>query len=336
MSVMNLQRVDPLSLDARTAEQLAEVKNASAQAAGISVLPINAASIAAEARYTHDDRPYDAMWLVREDEDGDAVAMASLELSRWDNPHLALGFCSVHPNVRRRGIGTQLLRAQAAYCRDQERSLLLTFCHGGTAGEDLLLEYGFEVAQPMAQRRLYPQRVDYDQIQLLADDAAGKAGDYELIRLDGPAPDEWLPGLVSLFEAMNDAPQDDMDTTPDVYPVERLRAYDAAMSHRRQHLYRLIARHLPTGEWAGHTIVCVDEHSPGMAMQEDTTVIEAHRGHRLGMWLKATMLLWLREEQPGLETIDTWNAESNGHMIAVNDELGCVVNSRGTALQLHL
>ncbi len=334
MTLMKVQRIDPRSLDSRTADQLAEAKNASAKAAGLDVPTLTGASVVAEARYTHDDRPYDAMWLVRED--GDAVGMASLELPRWDNPHMALGFCSVHPNVQRRGLGTQLLRAQTAWCRERGRSLLLTFGMRGTPGEDLLLEYGFELAQPMAQRRLCPRRLDYEHIQALADEAAAKADEYELVRLDGPAPEEWLPGLVSLFEAMNDAPTDAMATTPDVYPVERLRAYDAAMSHRRQHVYRLMARHVPTGQWAGHTIVCVNEHAPGTAMQEDTTVVKAHRGHRLGMWLKAEMLLWLRDEQPGLETIDTWNAESNHHMIAVNDELGCVLNARGQALQLHL
>jgi hypothetical protein len=54
------------------------------------------------------------------------------------------------------------------------------------------------------------------------------------------------------------------------------------------------------------------------------------------MWLKTTMLLWLHDVEPGLQTIDTWNAESNTHMIAVNDELGCVVQAQGAALQLHL
>jgi len=105
---------------------------------------------------------------------------------------------------------------------------------------------------------------------------------------------------------------------------------------RQPHQHRLMARHKETGAWAGHTIVCVDEHCPGFAMQEDTSVVSAHRGHRLGMLLKATMLLWLRDAQPMLETIDTWNALSNRHMIAVNDELGCVVEARGAALQLHL
>ena len=34
------------------------------------------------------------------------------------------------------------------------------------------------------------------------------------------------------------------------------------------------------------------------------------------------MNLWLRDEQPQLVTIDTWNAESNEHMIGVNELLG--------------
>ncbi|MBA2697351.1 MAG: hypothetical protein H0U61_01080, partial [Nocardioidaceae bacterium] len=81
---------------------------------------------------------------------------------------------------------------------------------------------------------------------------------------------------------------------------------------------------------------CVDESRPGVAMQEDTTVVGSHRGHRLGMLLKATMLLWMRDANSGLETIDTWNAESNTHMIAINDALGCTVNAHGAALQRHL
>lgn len=331
---MPLQRIDPRELDDATAEQIADVMNASAEAAGQERVPVTGASVAAQAKYTHDDRPYDAMWVLRVRDE--IMAMASLELPRWDNTHMGLAFCSVHPDVRGRGFGTALLHAQADCCRAAGRSLLLTFVNRDTPGEDLLLECGFEVAQPMAQRRWYPQKLNFDAVQALADDAAGKAVDYELVRLDGPAPQSWLEDLVGLFESINDAPLDDMQLAPDVFPVERIRLYEDAMAHRRQHLYRLMARHLGTGAWAGHTILCVDEHCPGLAMQEDTTVVKEHRGHRLGMWLKATMLLWMRDAQPDLETIDTWNAESNGHMIAVNDELGCVVNARGAALQLRL
>lgn len=332
---MTIGRFDPLDLDDATADRCAQISNESAQASGLDLAPMNAASFAGQARYTHDDRPLDAMWLAR-DADGGVVGHASMDLPAWDNRHMALVFCSVHPDHQGRGTGTQLLQAQVKAVQEAGRSMLLTFAFRETPGMRLLAEHGFEVAQATAQRRLRPQELDLAAIEAYADDASAHAADYELVRLDGPAPEEWLPDLVDVFEAISDAPLDDVDLTPDAFPVERVRNFERAMASRGQHLYRLLARHRRTGEWAGHTILCVDEHRPGVAIQEDTTVVRGHRGHRLGMLLKATMLLWMREQHPDLDTIDTWNAETNDHMIAVNDRLGCFVNARGVVLQLHL
>lgn len=332
---MTIERFDPLDLDDATAARCAEISTVSAQASGLDLGTMSGAGFAGQAKYTHDDRPLDALWLAR-DADGEVVGHASMELPTWDNPHMALVFCSVHPDHQGRGIGTQLLEAQVKATQEARRSMLLTFAFRETPTARLLAERDFEIAQATAQRRLRAQELDYSAIQSYADEASTHAEDYELVRLDGPAPEEWLPDLVDVFESISDAPLDDIDLTPDAFPVERVRNYERAMAARRQHLYRLMARHRPTAEWAGHTILCVDEHRPGVAIQEDTTVVGAHRGHRLGMLLKATMLLWMRAEHPGLVTIDTWNAETNGHMIAVNDKLGCFVNARGVVLQRHL
>jgi hypothetical protein len=62
-------------------------------------------------------------------------------------------------------------------------------------------------------------------------------------------------------------------------------------------------------------------------------VVSSHRGHRLGIRLKTAMLQWLREAEPDLMSIDTWNAVSNAHMIAVNDAIGCRVINHGIAWQ---
>jgi hypothetical protein len=77
----------------------------------------------------------------------------------------------------------------------------------------------------------------------------------------------------------------------------------------------------------------VQEQRPTVADQHDTAVTRAHRGHRLGMLLKAGMLLWLAEAEPQLETVDTWNAESNDHMISVNEALGYRVVARELQFQ---
>ena len=77
----------------------------------------------------------------------------------------------------------------------------------------------------------------------------------------------------------------------------------------------------------------VDSENPAWGEQEDTSVVRAHRGHRLGLLLKADMMRWLAEAEPQLETLDTWNAESNDHMIGVNERLGYRVMGRELQFQ---
>lgn len=155
---MTIERLDPLELDDATADRCAEISTASAQAGGLDLAPMTGAVFSSQATYTHDDRPLDALWLAR-DRDGDSeiVGHASMDLPTWDNQHMALVFCSVHPYHQGRGIGTQLLEAQVEAVREAGRSMLLTFAFRDSPPARLLTEHGFEVAQDTAQRRLRPQ-----------------------------------------------------------------------------------------------------------------------------------------------------------------------------------
>ena len=40
----------------------------------------------------------------------------------------------------------------------------------------------------------------------------------------------------------------------------------------------MIARHRETGEWAGHSVLCVDEFAPATGFQEDTSVVRSTAG----------------------------------------------------------
>jgi GNAT superfamily N-acetyltransferase len=142
--------------------------------------------------------------------------------------------------------------------------------------------------------------------------------------------------VVEVSRAINDAPTDDLDIEDEVFSAERLAAYEEASAARGNRDYRVIARHRRTGEAAGHTAVGVESDRPTVAHQGDTAVVRAHRGHRLGMLLKTDMLLWLAEVEPQIETLDTWNAESNDHMIAVNEALGYRVMGRELQLQMSV
>jgi len=55
-------------------------------------------------------------------------------------------------------------------------------------------------------------------------------------------------------------------------------------------------------------------------------VLREHRGHGLGLRLKAANALRLMDELPEVSSIRTWNAASNAYMLAVNRRLGYAVD----------
>jgi hypothetical protein len=85
------------------------------------------------------------------------------------------------------------------------------------------------------------------------------------------------------------------------------------------------ARHDASGELGGLTQVEVGTESPEWAFQALTAVSRAHRGHRLGLRLKLAMLELLARQEPQVTHLLTGNAETNKHMISINEELGYYV-----------
>jgi RimJ/RimL family protein N-acetyltransferase len=86
--------------------------------------------------------------------------------------------------------------------------------------------------------------------------------------------------------------------------------------------YTIAAVHDASGELAAMTQLSVAPDHPKWGHQGLTAVTRQHRGHRLGLLVKAAMLGWLAETEPAIERIETGNASANAHMIAVNELLG--------------
>lgn len=264
------------------------------------------------------------------------VGTVSVHTSEWDNTHLAWVDPVVHPDKRREGRGSSLLQFAADRSRELGRTSL------GTDAWEAPHVFAFTGKHDLPQksaaimRRMTLPHVDREMVDKLYDEASRAASSYELVRLVGRTPEDLLPAVAEMTAAINDAPTDDLDIEDEVFPVERIVAYETAQAARDHTMYRVLARHRETGELAGHTVVCVERERPHIGDQHDTSVVRSHRGHRLGLLLKADMVRWLAESEPGLETIDTWNAESNDHMIAVNAALGYEVMGRGLQFQRDL
>jgi RimJ/RimL family protein N-acetyltransferase/GNAT superfamily N-acetyltransferase len=317
---VRLTWLDPRQLDDGDLAAVVALREAARQADAPHRLSDTVGSVTAHLRHGWDGEP-PSVGLAR-DERRRPIGMLSLSLPSRDNTHVGSVVVTVDPLLRRRGLGRRLLEIGLGRLRDEGRTLLLGY------GADTPALSGFATAMEMervltlAHRRQDVRAPDQAMLEREWEAACVQAKDYELVRVTGATPDDLLPAVVTMTAALNDAPTDGLDTEDLVYSPERIRAYEAAQHARGDRFYRLMARSRDTGELGGHSVVTVDHQRPWWGSQHDTSVVRAHRGHRLGVFLKIGMMRWLAEQEPQLHSIDTTNAASNTHMIRVNELLG--------------
>lgn len=213
------------------------------------------------------------------------------------------------------------------------RTVLGTHLVDSDAARAFAAHRGYELKYVGVYRRMTVSDVPADVVDAACAEGLAAATDYEVVRIAGPLTDEQIADCLPVVASINDAPTDDLVIEDEVFTADRVRAYDEAQRDCGARMYRVWARHRVTGEIAGHTVVAVEEDRPWLGDQHDTTVLPKHRGHRLGLLLKADMVRWLRDVEPDVATIITDNAESNTHMIAVNERLGYQVVGRSLEFQ---
>jgi hypothetical protein len=156
------------------------------------------------------------------------------------------------------------------------------------------------------------------------DGAAAAAGPgYRLQHWTGRTPARWLDDMALLFTRMStDAPTAGLDEPEDVWTRQRLIDYEDRAEAGPKTSVVSAVEHVASGHLVGMTElgVPVEPHRP--VSQNDTIVLREHRGHRLGMLLKAANIRQLQEVTPGHPSIITFNAEENRHMLAVNEAVG--------------
>jgi len=274
-------------------------------------------------------------WLYRDDA-GRLVGKVGTHLPRWENRHVAFGGVLVHPQRRRRGIGRRLAAHLRELVDQPGRRVLVSRSLDAPAQRAFAAGLGFTPASIDIHRRQDLEAVDWDHVEALRAQARHAAGGYTLLRLDGPVPDDLVEEVAGMEAAINDAPRDNLDMDDQVITAERIRARERSVAEAGLREYRLVARRNRDGRLAGHTVVFVDPEQPRYAGQGDTSVLAEHRGHRLGLLLKSQMMFWVAAAEPAVRWIDTGNAESNRHMIAINEALGYQIMARHIGWQRDL
>lgn len=317
---MEISWLDPEHPDQIDLAEAVAVREA-VRAADLPERPVTTTSrLLTQLRYGWDADP-PRMAVARPEPGAPAIGVLQVHMPRWDNTHLGHVWVGIDPAHRRRGWGRALFEAGVETVRAAGRRVLLSTAPEGGAGAEFLAAMGLTPVFREAYRRLDLTTMDREKCEAAREEAWQRAQDYRLIRMPAPSPEELLPAVATITNAINDAPTGELEIEDELYTVDRIWAYERTQL-RDHRLYHLLAVTRDGEEPAGHTVVVVDRERPWYGDQHDTSVARAHRGRRLGLLLKAEMLRWLAEEEPQLRIIDTSNAADNHHMIAINERLG--------------
>ena len=275
-------------------------------------------------------------WVVWAD-DGQLAGWGRLEVEYVaSNRELADFSIEVHPEHRRRGIGSALLETVIDAARSDGRTLLGAHSWEGTPAEQFLAHAGAENRQVFRQSRLQVSDIDSVMLQEWVDRAEERAAGYSLVGWDEPCPEEHLEAFTDVVHVMNTAPLDDLEYEDDVWTPEEMEAWLSVLQARGHEAWILCARDDATGRFAGYTELGFWPWEPARAGQGDTGVDPAHRNLGLGRWLKAAMLQRLLRERPDVRYVDTGNASSNRAMLAINVALGFKPHRHGAFWQLPI
>jgi GNAT superfamily N-acetyltransferase len=279
-------------------------------------------------------------WLAR---DGDRpVGVAALVLPDLDNPDAAHLTLDVHPDARRRGIGRALLTTAVERMRANGRTHVIGHTAEPLAGAEspgvaFAAAVGAERALDEICRCVELGDISDEQLDALEREAVGFAAGYELAQWVGTCSDDMVDDLALLTGRMTtDAPMGELDWEPEVWDGARYREAEERTSRLGRQWVTTAARHLASGRVVAYTDIGWSPLVDSAAFQWMTIVAPEHRGRRLGLLIKSANLRALRREVPRVERVITWNAESNTHMIAINDALGFRPRLRFGQWQLQL
>ncbi|MEP6632385.1 MAG: GNAT family N-acetyltransferase [Lapillicoccus sp.] len=288
--------------------------------------------------------PYTHTVRLLAEVDGTPVGRGYIGMPLTESPDRAYVNVWVLPSHRRRGVGSALLRRIEAVTAEHGRSKLWAWSlspsgpgpllgartgHGGVPvdapGARFATAAGFVLQQVERTSRLDVSGDHQGLAHSLAEAQRASSPAYRVLTWTGFTPPERLDDMAWMSSRMStDAPHGDIAVDEEVWDAERVRSAERLMASDDRYLLTAAAEHIASGRLVAYTLLTVPRAAGRVARQEDTLVTAEHRGHRLGLLVKAANLLRLTEQAPGVPAVYTWNAEENHPMLDVNDQLGFV------------
>ena len=263
--------------------------------------------------------------------DGRVAGFVRTEITTIDNLHTAQLSGQVRPELRRQGIGRALWAHALADVRAKGRTTVgANACapvDGGLPrtgdGAAFLKAMGLTAKLTMVRRRLDLSAVDKERVEAQLAEGWTHAGGYELRVWVSHTPPDLIDDIAYLDgRLLEDAPTGDLDIEPFKVDAQRVREQEAAAARAMRTGLNAALVHTATGRIAAWSFIGHELVHNGYGSQGVTIVDPDHRGHRLGMVVKLELQKYATAVTPGLRVIETYNADSNAHMIRINDLVG--------------
>jgi GNAT superfamily N-acetyltransferase len=259
---------------------------------------------------------------------GAMVGAAFVILPQLANLEKAFVEVAVEPELRRRGIGSALVDYLAAWSRRAGRTVMLSQASYAFDRRDdhpyLLFaeKNGFKLALTQVRRDLQLPVAD-EQIQAWINEVSPHHDGYSFATYEGMLPDHLLESfLYASNQIAVDAPQGDESWEPEgVTPAAFKIRYENDLKAGRK-VYITVAVDDAADDVVAFSTFAVVPNEEPFAYQWGTLVRAEHRGHRLGLAVKARSLANLQRLHPDRTVVTTCNAEVNAQMVGINERMG--------------
>jgi len=272
-------------------------------------------------------------WLASDNEGAPAGSAFLRLFTKEGQEHLAELELAVHRCERRRGVGTRLLEAAVAAARGEGRRSLLAQAEAGSPGDHFLAARGFRRVLALTYARLPLADADPNRSDALVQQPHG---DYRLIEWEGAVPPDLARSFAASRRAMDDMPMGGTDYGTVVWDVDRVLSAADAIAKRGELLHTVAVVDTADGSVVGFSELVVPGDGRGDGQHYGTGVLPEHRGHGLGLWMKAESVRRARERHPELGGLLTDTADGNAHMRGINDALGYLPTHQAVEYQLGL
>jgi GNAT superfamily N-acetyltransferase len=278
-------------------------------------------------------------WLIRDGEE--TIGLGVLNILADDDGRTAFVTINILERFWGRGLGSAALaRIEQVAADAGVRKLLLWTQHTdhgephldsptgfGSVPQDhharFLIRHGFVLEQVDRVSVLEFDDGSMSALAALRDEAQRLASDYRVVQWMLPTPPEHIARYAWMKEHMStDAPDAGMGMPAESWDAERIARHDARHLDRGNTVLVTAAEHVATGELCAYNELAIGSRPDETTHQEDTLVLSAHRGHRLGMLVKTAGLLTWTQQHPLSPRVITFNAEENRPMLNINEAMG--------------